>query len=184
MIKSSKNCRGDGLSSPVVRSEKMIEQYQVEKWVWTDADFDVMSWHDSSIYAVAFYPENFEFSLDIDYIFKWIHPAENETYFKFWVAPATLVFEFVSDLKINIIDLQNGFEIDSIERTEIRKIEEGELAGKIEWGWTIETHQGEITFNATGYKQFIRQKPSFVQPQVVETEIRGNISFYRGRLDK
>ena len=162
----------------------MIEQYQLEKWIWTDTDFDIMGWHDSNIYAVAFYPENFEFALDIDYIFQWIHPAENETYFKFWVTPATLVFEFVSELKMNVIDLQNGLEIDSIERTEIRKFEEGELAGKVEWNWMIETHQGGITFNSTGYKQFIRKKPSFGQSQVVEPNIRGEISFYRGRLDE
>jgi hypothetical protein len=161
----------------------MIEQYQVEKWIWTDADFDVMGWHDSNIYAVAFYPENFEFALDIDYIFQWIHPAENETYFKFWVAPATLIFEYVYDLKFDIGNLDGGLEIDFIERTEPKILENCDFAGKTDWLWTIVTHQGEINLRALGYKQYIRKKPVFGQSQAIETEARGEVSFYRGRLD-
>ena len=163
----------------------MIEQYQVEKWIWTDADFDVMGWHDSNIYAVAFLYETFEFALDIDYIFQWVHPAENETYFKFWVAPSTLVFENVYDLKFDIeIDFGSGLEIASIERSEPKKIEAGDLKDRNEWLWTIETHQGEISLRATGYKQYIRKKPVFGQSQIVEKDVRGEISFHRGRLDK
>jgi hypothetical protein len=161
----------------------MVEQYQVEKWIWTDADFDVMGWHDSNIYAVAFYPENFEFALDIDYIFQWIHPAENETYFKFWVTPATLVFEYVYDLKFNVVRLDGGLEIDYIERTEPKKIEAGDFVGRNEWLWTIGTHQGEISLRAIGYKQYIRKKPVFGKSQTVESSVRGEISFHRGRLD-
>jgi hypothetical protein len=31
-----------------------VEEYELEKWIWTEADFDVMGWHDSSIHALAF----------------------------------------------------------------------------------------------------------------------------------
>lgn len=168
-----------------VMNETIIEQYQVEKWIWTDADFDVMGWHDSNIYAVTFLSENFEFALDIDYIFQWIHPAENETYFKFWVAPSTLVFENVYDLKFDIkSSLGGGLEIDYIERTEPKIIEAGDLTGKTDWLWTIGTHQGEISLRSTSYKQYIRRNPSFGESQIVEADVRGEVSFYRGRFDE
>lgn len=163
----------------------MVEQYQVEKWIWTDADFDIMGWHDSQVYAVAFFPETFEFALDIDYIFQWVHPTENETYFKFWVTPATLIFEYVYDLKFDIeIDFGGGLEIDYIERTEPKKTEAGDFTGRDEWRWVIGTHEGEISLRATGYKQYVRKKPVFGQSQAIETDVRGGICFYRGRLDE
>ena len=168
-----------------LRLQSMIEQYQVEKWIWTDADFEVMGWHESQVYAVAFFSETFEFALDIDYIFQWIHPTENETYFKFWVAPATLIFEYVYDLKFDIeIDFGGGLEIDFIERTEPKKIEAGDFAGRDEWRWIIGTHEGEINLRATSYKQYTRKQPVFGQSQAIETNVRGGISFQRGRLDE
>lgn len=50
-----------------------MNDYQLEKYLWTEEDFNQMGWHDSNIYAIAF-GENFEFKLDIDYIFQWVHP--------------------------------------------------------------------------------------------------------------
>lgn len=69
----------------------MTEEFQPEKLIWTEEDFDEMKWHDCTIYAIAFQPENFEFILDIDYIYRWETPEPNETHIKFQVAPATLV---------------------------------------------------------------------------------------------
>jgi hypothetical protein len=34
----------------------MKHEYKIEKWIWTEADFDVMGWHDSQIHAMAFFP--------------------------------------------------------------------------------------------------------------------------------
>ena len=80
----------------------MHQEYELEKWVWTEEDFERMGWHDSRIYALAFSPETFELLLDIDYIFQWINPEPGETFYKFWVAPATLIFENVSDVDFDI----------------------------------------------------------------------------------
>jgi hypothetical protein len=157
----------------------MIKQYEIEKWVWDETDFEIMGWHDSRIYAVAFYSESFEFALDIDYIFQWVHPPENETYFKFWVAPATLVFENVYDLEFNIeIGFGEILEIADLERTQEKDFDNKEI-----WQWILSTQQGEIKFKSSGYKQFIRKEAVFGHSQTIDTSVRGGISFHRGRLD-
>ena len=81
----------------------MPEDYTIEKWIWTEADFEVMGWHDNRIYALAFSADTFELILDIDYIFKWINPEPGETFFQFWTAPATLVFQNVYDVEFDIL---------------------------------------------------------------------------------
>jgi hypothetical protein len=163
----------------------MLEQYEVEKWIWTDADFEQMGWHDSWVYAIAFLPETFEFALDLDYIFRWVHPAPGETYFKFWVVPATLVFSDVDELNINLeIGYGGGLEIADINRTDPQEIQAGDYAGQNTWRYVIETQEGEISLRAYSYKQYIRKKPVFGQAQALEMDVRGGVSFYRGRLDE
>ena len=49
-----------------------MQSFELEKDTWSDTDFDVMGWHDARIYAFAFIPEEYEYRLDIDYIFKWV----------------------------------------------------------------------------------------------------------------
>src|SRR5260221_10243754 len=82
----------------------MDETYELEKWIWTEQDFEEMGWHDCHIYAVAFLPETFEFVLDLDYICKWVNPKPPAENFSFWVSPATLVFENVHDLELDTFD--------------------------------------------------------------------------------
>jgi hypothetical protein len=164
--------------------QSMIDEYEMEKWIWTDADFEKMGWHDSQIYAFAFLSETYEFVLDIDYILRWVHPAPEETYFQFWVSPATLVFENAGDIKFDLETLYgNGVEIQDVHRQNPRILEAGLAAGTNMWRWVIEAQEGEISLDATGYKQFFRKKPSFHQEQTLELRIRSGISFHRGRLD-
>jgi hypothetical protein len=50
----------------------------VAKTIWTDADFDAMSWHDNAVHAVAFEPQPSDprrLLLDIDYIVEWVPPG-------------------------------------------------------------------------------------------------------------
>jgi|SRR5687767_7340153 len=72
------------------------------KSLWTEADFEIMGWHDARIYALAFLEETFEFALDIDYILEWVKPVPPAERFTFWVSPCTLVFENVSELEIDL----------------------------------------------------------------------------------
>ena len=162
----------------------MIEPYEVEKWIWTDADFEQMGWHDSWVYAFAFLPESFEFALDIDYIFRWVHPAPGETYFKFWVVPSTLVFSSVYDWNIGLeISYGGGVEIEDVKRSDPKEIQDGDYAAQKDWQYIIEAQEGEISLRALGYKQYIRDNPTFGKRQAIGLEARGGISFYRGRND-
>jgi hypothetical protein len=159
----------------------MAEKYELEKWVWTEADFEQMSWHDARIHAIAFLPDSFEFVLDIDYILQWVQPAENETYFEFRVAPATLVFDNVHDLQIELEPFA-GVEIQDIHREDPQKPKNAEYIGRdTEWRWVIEAQEGEISLRAVGYKQYFRSQPIFGSQQSLELDVRGGFSFNRGR---
>lgn len=71
------------------------------------SDFANMSWHDVCIHAVAFYSEVLQLRLDIDYILKWEKPTNNENRFHFVLTPATIIFDLVTNTKININNTGN-----------------------------------------------------------------------------
>jgi hypothetical protein len=154
--------------------------YQLEKQIWTVADFDLMNWHDATIHAIAFSPETYEFSIDIDYIFEWIEPEANETYYKFMVSPATIVFENVNELMINVDEPYRTIQIQSIERDCPRKPSNADyIDSNLEWKWIIDAESAECSFYSIGYKQFIRQLPIQTQTQTLTMFERGGISFQR-----
>ena len=162
----------------------MHQEYELEKWVWTEEDFERMGWHDSRIYALAFSPETFELLLDIDYIFQWINPEPGETFYKFWVAPATLIFENVSDVDFDIGSYNSGLEIINIRRDEARKPRNAEhIQRQTEWQWTLDCQQGDIKLWSVGYKQYIRSAPRSDMGQKLGLTARGRYSFARGAAD-
>jgi hypothetical protein len=148
--------------------------YELEKPIWTDADFGRMGWHDCRIHAVAFNPAAREFLLDIDYIFAWVQPPAGETYFKFWLAPATLVFEDSSDVCIDVSTWSN-LEIDRIARSDPPPTPTGQTA----FTYTIECQEGEIRISAGGYRMFVKQMPVLQRGQVLEIAQRGGHTFSR-----
>ena len=153
-----------------------IEPYILEKWVWSDEDFDLMGWHDVTIHAVGVALEQWELFLDIDYILQWIDPIPPEEYFKFWVAPASLVYENVSDLKIDIdVGSYQEITLQGIERSNPR-VSNGVITV---WDWLLESHQGSVSFIATGFKQYIRSAPMLGKMQSLEINQRGGFSFSR-----
>ena len=163
-----------------------MEQFEIEKTVWTDADFDTMGWHDCFIYGFSFHP-NYEFLLDIDYIFKQENPKGNETYYKFWVAPCTLVFENVYSLEFDF-GLSTPFELEiaDIKRNNPQKPSNYDFVKRdLEYNWVIETVQrGDIKFKAVGYKQYVRKKPILTDEQQLDFEKRGNVSFERTEIKR
>ena len=159
-----------------------IECYTIEKWLWTDADFESMGWHDVRIHAMAFHGNTYEIAFDVDYIFEWIPPDSGKTYSEFWVSPATLVFENVNKLRIDL-EPSLGVELDGIERKSPRKPKNLDYIERdVEWAWKLQTHSGEISFRSVGYKQYIRRQPVLTRRQFLETDARGGFSFYRGTI--
>jgi len=155
----------------------MGDKYEIDKWIWSESDFETMGWHDCKVYAIGFDKDNYKLMLDVDYIFKWVKPKENDIYYKFWVSPATLVFENVYNLSIETsgeLDIQ----INSITRSNPKKPRNLEYIKKAtEWEWIIELTAGDISFISVGYHQFIKKSPILSKSQSLEFSQRDRITF-------
>lgn len=138
----------------------------LSKSVWSDADFELMGWHDATLHGM--YLEQAEegpsrLLLDIDYIVQWVHPVARAKYFRFWVAPATLVFTDVWSLEFDGSGI--GLEIDTLHRP------------TPDGTWRLEGHNFEMRFSASGYRQYFRQPPRLTDRQVLSPQDRGGCSF-------
>ena len=150
--------------------------------VWSDDDFEQMGWHDATIWGIAFLhgstPGAFaELALDIDYIVQWIEPVPPDEYFKFAVAPATLVFHEVWKAHGDFDAFDTvAFEIDSIERGEPENDQQREQNVR---SWTIDGSLG-LSVGASGFHQHFRSRPiGPLRSQRLTLEERGGISFAR-----
>jgi hypothetical protein len=139
--------------------------YELEKWAWSDADFDQMGWHDARVYAVQF-GKNICF--DIDYIFEWVK-TDADDFFSFVVAPVTLVFLNPTNISFNVnFQIGQQLEIEEIQRR---------IASSGSTEWYIETHQGDITITAESFRQVVRRQPTLQTGQQILLEERGEPSF-------
>jgi hypothetical protein len=145
-----------------------------QKTFFTEEDFETMGWHDNPVHAIAFGSGRREVSLDIDYILKWEHPLPDEKHYRFWVSPATLVFEDILDFKMEH-SAYAGLTILEIEREEAQK-ESASLPKKL-WKWKIECVEASWQFYATGYRQFIRKPPALIARQRLSLEQRQGFGF-------
>ena len=158
-----------------------MEPFELEKNIWTENDFEQMGWHDCSIHALAIDSDAYDdfvkcvLLFDIDYIFKWVL-TEDKSHYYFWVAPSTLIFTEVTDLKFQYASGTSflpELEISNISRKE--KIYEN---GYKSWHWQIElVGDNFISFDSTGYKQIIKRTPSYMNRQVFTRTERGGINF-------
>ena len=157
----------------------MDDSFIVEKWVWTENDLEEMGWHDCHVHALAFDPETAELLFDLDYILKWINPGQGENHYSFWSAPATLVFSEVENLKVNLEPFP-AFELDAISREKQQNVEApSSLPTSTTWLWTLDFFNGRITFNSTGFRQYIRKPPILNTTQSLTLDQRGGYSFDR-----
>ena len=161
----------------------MSAAYELEKWVWDDGDFDRMGWHDATIHAIAFGATDFELSLDVDYIFAWVKPAEGEKNFRFWVAPCTLVFQNVYDVRLEAMGCGGPLiEVNELRRDDPRRPKNAEFIGcELEWQWTFDGHHGELGFRSVGFTLYVRRAPVLLDAQVLDLAERGGYSFERGK---
>ncbi|RFM25825.1 hypothetical protein [Deminuibacter soli] len=157
-----------------------MERFILEKIVWTDDDFEKMGWHDNTVHAISF-GSNYEFLLDLDYIFEWSSAKGENVFYEFWVSPCTLIFENVSDLNFNITITEPFLlEIADVKRSDPKRpLNADYIKREIEYQWLIETNQGDITFRSVGYKQFVRREPLLIDSQQISLSKRGGISFDR-----
>ncbi len=148
--------------------------YQLEKSIFSEKDFDTMGWHDNTIWSMLADPDSFEYSFDIDYIFKWVNPKNDEDSFKFWVSPVTLVFENIHSVQIDIKSSQGNIEILELLMEELQLTPNGKFT---EHNFRFECEEGFISLNATNFKMYVRQKPKLLERQCLTIDERCGISF-------
>lgn len=131
-------------------------EYSLTKNTWTTADFDQLRWRDVTIYQLAM---TGDLEMDIDYIFQRNEPEVKGLIPTYWVAPCTLVFKQVRDLKFDMDVIRNdAFRIDYIERGPY---------------WTIVTKNGELHFSSDEFEMYVRQQPTFQYKPAIGLERNG-----------
>src|SRR5690606_38733576 len=136
------------------------------------AAFDGRAWHDNALYGLrldlgdgARGEGRSDLVLDIDHIVEWLCGADGRVRFR--VAPATLTFHHVTDLRLAIDCGDSGgqvalhpLSIDAIvrERIEAQKA----CFDRPYWRWRIALNWpagGGIRFGASGFTQVLRAAP-------------------------
>ena len=153
--------------------------------VYTEVDFEQLSWHDCHIWGVELYAGDADAGdwtsdliLDIDFIVEWLCGGGGGGEFR--VAPSSLIFHGVTDLRITVDWGNSGFRtalhpisIDRIEREAIRAqkvyLDRPYYSWQIRFNWPA---AGVITFGAVGFTQTLRSEPVVTDKQCLS---------YRGR---
>jgi hypothetical protein len=152
----------------------MSTEPAVAKTIWTDADFDAMSWHDNAIHAIAFEPAPSDpgrLLLDIDYIVEWVPPEAPATTLSFWICPATLVFDHAWDLTTNIELYARSFHLN------LNAIERSAPDEHGYFEWTLAGDEFTIGLRAPGFIQYLRHGPIHSPRYILSVEERGGYSF-------
>ena len=148
-----------------------------EAMTHTDADFEQLSWHDCHLWGMAFRAGDAndlvsQLVLDIDFILEWMCGVDGKPA-QFRVAPATLVFDDVTDLRIHVDWGATGFPV-SVNPASIASIEREIVPDRIVYpgrpyySWQIRFNwpQGaEIVFRSVGFTQTLRAEPVVSETQ-------------------
>jgi hypothetical protein len=96
------------------------------------------------------------------------------------VAPGTLVFENVPEVKIDL-ETYGGFSVQSVKRSNPSEPRNPRYKGKqLQWDWLFEGNEGEISFKSVGFTLFFRRPAILLaKRQTLTLEERGGISFER-----
>jgi hypothetical protein len=129
--------------------------------VWTEADFDKLSWHDNHIHAIRFVegPEGAgDLVLDVDHIVEWLDGEVGR--FQFRVAPVKLTFHEVMfpRIAIDFGAVSAAFAPLMIQGIERRFEKRTHYTAQI-WKIPITFPKGEIEFEARGFTQRTEGEP-------------------------
>lgn len=165
------------------------EAVRVTETKYTETDFEQLSWHDCHIWGLelrAGDPDEGDWTsdlaLDIDFIVEWLCGVEGTAQFR--VAPASLVFHGVTDLRITIDWGDSGFRvalhevsIDRIEREPVR--EQQVYLDRPYYSWRVKLNwpqSGEIAFGAVGLTQTLRAEPVLTDKQRLSRRERSRLT--------
>ncbi len=151
-----------------------------------DTDFHELSWHDDTLYGLRFdVGDSFkgdwhaDLVLDIDHIVAWVRGEAGNVQFR--VAPATLVFHGVTDLKIAIDwgdsgdrTMLHNVSIAGITREPVPDQEGYPVREHYRWQIALNWPEGgEIGFGAHGFTQTLRAEPVLLDEQWLPAGTRG-----------
>ena len=149
-------------------------------------DFDPFCWHDDPVYGLALRLGDpaandwrSDLVLDIDHIVEWVRTEDR---IRFRIAPATLVFHGVSDLRIDVDWGMRGWQvapslptIDRIERERVREGEQRIFLDRPYYAWRVAFASptgGSISFGAVGFDLALRREPTLEDEQRVPASLR------------
>ena len=155
----------------------------------THSDFCSTSWHDNFIYGISISIGDIhagdwrsDLVFDIDHIVEWVAGTGDRPRFR--VAPATLLFHHVTDLKLAIDWGSSGYQtalheasIDQVARVQI--FDQKICLDRPYYHWQITMNfpaGGEISFGASGYTQTLRSGPVLQDEQKLSPRIRAPFS--------
>jgi hypothetical protein len=139
------------------------------KNIYTEVDFDQLSWHDNCIHGFKLESEGErdEILLDIDFITEWI--CDYGANAGFMLAPSTIAFRDITDLTVSIVVPSSGYRvfhrgiyIDRIERSRLQGIAAEYYA------WDIKVcapYSGGFQFGASGFTMKLMAPPVFSKQQ-------------------
>lgn len=145
---------------------------------WVTEDFDKMSWHDVHVHGFRLIEGEHgtgELVLDIDYILEWVRNKES---FSFRIAPATLLFYEISNLRfcldyatptIGIVP----FSLNAIKREPITY-----PTGHKSFRWDLEINcpDGNLSFECPGFTQTLRESDRISSLQRLLPSERGELN--------
>ncbi len=142
--------------------------------VWTQDDFEEMSWHDNHVHGLSLAEGEHgsgTISFDLDYILEWIKRDSGDIVFR--LAPADLTFHEVTNLVVHLdydkpAAALSPFSLDSIVRIEERRASYTASVWKLNLNWP----EGYISFEASGYVQTLRGDAVIKDQQVLRGEER------------
>jgi hypothetical protein len=149
-------------------------------------DFDDLSWHDNIVYGLRIDvgdPRRDEWHsnlvLDIDHIVEWVCGTDGGV--RFLVAPATLAFHNVTDLRLAVDFGDSGGQVNmnelSIHEITRERVEDQKVClDRPYYRWRIALNlpsDGEIGFCASGFTQTLRAEPALLDEQRLPAAERG-----------
>ena len=156
--------------------------------VRTEADFDALSWHDCHIWGMDLRPSDpdrgdwrSDFVLHLDFIAEWLCGIDGQGQFR--VAPATLTFHGVTDLRIDIDWGRSAFQTSlheaSIARIERERVHDQKVhLDRPYYQWTIRLNwpqSGELSFGAVGFTQTLLAEPVLLDRQWLSPDERSRL---------
>jgi len=154
--------------------------------VFTDAEFDSLSWHDNSIYGFSIHNDVTQWKsdliLDIDYIVEWLCGVGKTVQFR--ISAATLTFHDVTDPKVSVDSGDSGKQVAVAEMTldhiARQRVEKQLICLDLPYySRTLRLNSprpgGEISFGASGFTQVLRQEPVVCDEQKLEPVARAKL---------